>query len=178
MNKEEVARGGEGIINKPGGRFELIWIDRYARDALSATIRDIRKERKIHVEAYFNGNTWRVKNGIGEYSAEEIGVIEKVVQDGMNNEAIIACSKIGLEFMEGDFIWNEFLLKKREDADSLKSTVIAKIVNTGINRYIEFEKHLQGFQDGEILTYRRCEDGTSVIIKREVLNDPPRRRYL
>jgi len=165
MNKEEVARSGEGVINKPGSRFELIWIDRYDRDALSATIRDIRKERKIHVEAYFNGNTWRVKNRIEEYSAEEIEIIEKVIQDGMNEETIIACSKIGLEFMEGDFIWNVFLLKKREDADSLKSTVRAKIVNTGINRYIEFEKHLQGFQDGEILTYRRCEDGTSVIVK-------------
>ena len=165
MNKEEVAQSGEGVINKPGGRFELIWIDRYDRDALSATIRDIGKERKIYVEAHFNGNTWRVKNGIEEYSAEEIEIIEKVIQDGMNNETLIACSKIGLEFMEGDFIWNEFLLKKREDADSLKSTVIAKVVNTGINCYIEFEEHLQGFQDGESLTYHKCQDGTSVIVK-------------
>jgi len=165
MNKEEVAQSGEGVINKPGGRFELIWIDRYDRDALSATIRDIGKERKIYVEAHFNGNTWRVKNGIEEYSAEEIEIIEKVIQDGMNNETLIACSKIGLEFMEGDFIWNEFLLKKREDADSLKSIVIAKVVNTGINCYIEFEEHLQGFQDGESLTYHKCQDGTSVIVK-------------
>ena len=165
MNREEVARSGEGVTNKPDGGFELIWIDRYDRDALSATIRDIRKERKIHMEAYFNGNTWRVKNGIEEYSAEEIEIIEKVIQNGMNDETIIACSKIGLEFMEGDFVWNEFLLKKREDADSLKSIVIAKIVNTGINRYIEFEEHLQGFRDGEILIYHRCEDGTSVIVK-------------
>ena len=165
MNKRDIARSGEGVINKPSGRFELIWIDRYDRDALSATIRDIRKERKIHMEAYFNGNTWRVKNGIEEYSAEEIEIIEKVIQNGMNDETIIACSKIGLEFMEGDFVWNEFLLKKREDADSLKSTIIAKIVNTGINRYIEFEEYLQGFRDGEILTYHKCQDGTSVIVK-------------
>jgi len=40
-----------------------------------------------------------------------------------------------------------------------------RIVNTGINRYIEFEEHLQGFKDGEILTYHKCQDGTSVIVK-------------
>jgi len=170
MNKRDIARSGEGVTNKPGGRFELIWIDRYDRDALSATIRDIEKEREIHVKACFNGNIWRVKDGIEEYSAEEIENIEKVIQNGMNDETIIACSKIGLEFMEGDFVWNEFLLKKREDADSLKSIIIAKIVNTGINRYIEFEEHLQGFRDGEILTYHKCQDGTSVIVKREIVN--------
>jgi len=41
----------------------------------------------------------------------------------------------------------------------------AKIVNTGISHYIEFEKHLQGFKDGEVLTYRKCQDGTSVILR-------------
>ncbi len=55
--------------------------------------------------------------------------------------------------------------KEREEGEDLDSTVRVKIVNAGINRYIEFENHLQGFQDGEILTYRRCEDGTSVIVK-------------
>jgi len=57
------------------------------------------------------------------------------------------------------------LFSKREDADDLESTIRAKIVNTGINRYIEFEEHLQGFQDGESLTYHKCQDGTSVIVK-------------
>ncbi len=97
MNKEEVARSGEGIINKPGGRFELIKIKKYESKVLRAIVQDAEEER--------------------------------------------------------------------EEADNLDSRVRAKIVNTGINRYIEFEKHLQGFQDGEILTYRKCEDGTSVIVR-------------
>jgi len=97
MNKEEVARSGEGIINKPGSRFELVEINRYESKALRTTIRDAEEER--------------------------------------------------------------------EESDDLNSRIKAKIVNTGINRYIEFKEHLQGFRDGEILTYRRCEDGTSVIVK-------------
>jgi len=83
----------------------------------------------------------------------------------MDDRIITECDKLGLEVMEADFVWNLFLFSKREDADDLESTIRAKIVNTGINRYIEFEEHLQGFQDGEILTYRRCQDGTSVIVK-------------
>jgi len=97
MNKEEVARSGEGTINKPGGRFELIEIRRYESKVLRATIRDAEEEK--------------------------------------------------------------------EESDDLDSRIKAKVVNTGINRYIEFKEHLQGFQDGEILTYRKCEDGTSVIVK-------------
>ena len=97
MNKEEAARSGEGVRNKPKRIFELIEIRRYESKVLRTTIRDAEEER--------------------------------------------------------------------EESDDLDSRVKAKIVNAGINRYIEFEEHLQGFQDGEILTYHRCEDGTSVIIK-------------
>jgi len=97
MNKEEVARSGEGVRNKPKRIFKLIEIRRYENKVLRATIRDAEEER--------------------------------------------------------------------EESDDLDSRVKAKIVNAGINRYIEFEEHLQGFQDGETLTYRRCEDGTSVIVK-------------
>jgi len=38
MNREEVARSGEGVINKPGSRFELIEIKRYESKTLGATI--------------------------------------------------------------------------------------------------------------------------------------------
>jgi len=165
MNKEEVARSGEGIINKPDGRFELIEIDRYESKALRATIQDTKKKEEIYVDVYFDGNTWKAKTGMEEYSPSDVEIIEQLIQNAMNDRIITECDKLGLEVMEADFVWNLFLFSKREDADNLKSTVRAKIVNTGINRYIEFEEHLQGFQDGEILTYRRCEDGTSVIVK-------------
>jgi len=167
MNKEEVARSGEGIINKPGSRFELIEINKYESKALRATIQDTEKKEEFYVDAYFDGNTWKAKTGMEEYPPSDVKIIEQAIQNAMNDRIITECDKLGLEVMEADFIWNLFLFSKREDvdADDLKSTVRAKIVNTGINRYIEFEKHLQGFQDGEILTYRRCEDGTSVIVK-------------
>ena len=167
MNKEEVARSGEGIINKPGGRFELIEIKRYESKTLRVTIQDIKKKEEFYVDAYFDGNTWKAKTGMEEYSLSDVKIIEQLIQNAMNDRIITECDKLGLEVMEADFLWNLFLFSKREDADAddLKSTVRAKIVNAGINRYIEFEKHLQGFQDGEILTYRRCEDGTSVIVK-------------
>jgi len=167
MNKEEVARSGEGIINKPGGRFELIEIKRYESKTLRVTIQDIKKKEEFYVDAYFDGNTWKAKTGMEEYSLSDVKIIEQLIQNAMNDRIITECDKLGLEVMEADFLWNLFLFSKREDADAddLKSTVRAKIVNAGINRYIEFEKHLQGFQDGEILTYRRCEDGTSVVVK-------------
>ena len=165
MNKEEVARGGEGVINKPGSRFELIEIDRYDCKALLATIQDVEKKKEFHVDAYFDGNTWKAKTGIEEYSSSDVEMIEQVIRNAMNDKIIAECDKLGLEIMDADFIWNLFLFSKREDVDDLESTIRAKIVNTGINRYIEFEEYLQGFQDGEVLTYRRCEDGTSVIVK-------------
>ena len=165
MNKEEVARSGEGIINKPGGRFELIEIKRYESKTLRVTIQDIKKKEEFYIDAYFDGNAWKARTGMEEYSPSDVEIIEQIIQNAMNDRMKTECDKLGLEVMEADFVWNLFLFSKREDADNLKSTVRAKIVNTGINRYIEFEKHLQGFQDGEILTYRRCEDGTSVIVK-------------
>jgi len=167
MNKEEVARSGEGIINKPGSRFELIEIKRHESKALRATIQDTEKKEEFYVDVYFDGNGWKAKTGMEEYSPSDVEIIEQVIQSIMNDRIITECDKLGLEVLEADFVWNLFLFSKREDvdADDLKSTVRAKIVNTGINRYIEFEKQLQGFQDGEILTYRRCEDGTSVIVK-------------
>ena len=165
MNKEEVARGGEGVINKPGSRFELIEIRRYESKTLRATIYDTEKKKEIYVDAYFDGNTWKAKTGMEEYSPSDVEIIKQVIQNAINDRIITECDKLGLEVMEADFIWNMFLFSKREDIDDLEPAVRAKIVNTGVNRYIEFEKHLQGFQDGEILTYRRCEDGTSVIVK-------------
>ena len=167
MNKEEVARSGEGIINKPGGRFELIEIKRYESKTLRVTIQDIKKKEEFYIDAYFDGNAWKARTGMEEYSPSDVEIIEQIIQNAMNDRIITECDKLGLEVMEADFVWNLFLFSKREDADAddLKSTVRAKIVNTGINRYIEFEEHLQGFRDGEILTYRRCENGTSVIVK-------------
>jgi len=165
MNREEVARSGEGVRNKPGSRFELIEIKTYESKALRAVIYDNEKQREIYVDAYFDGNTWKAKTGVEEYSPSDTGIIEWIILNAMNDKVIVEGNKLGLEVMEADFIWNLFLFSKREDVDDLESTVRAKIVNTGINRYIEFEEHLQGFQDGEVLTYRRCEDGTSVIVK-------------
>ena len=165
MNKREIAQSGEGIINKPGSRFELIEINRYESKALRATIQDIKKKEEFYVDAYFDGNTWKAKTGMEEYPSSDVEIIEQTIQNAMNDKIIAECDKLGLEVMEADFVWNLFLFSKREDVDNLKSTVRAKIINTGINRYIEFEEHLQGFQDEEILTYRRCEDGTSVIVK-------------
>jgi len=166
MNKEEVARSGEGAINKPGSRFELIEIKRYESKALGATIYDTEKKKDIYVNACFDGNTWKAKTGVDEYSPCDTRVIERIILNAMNDKIIIESGKLGLEIEKADFMWNLFLFSKREDTDDLKSLVRAKIVNTGINRYIEFEEHLQGFRDGEILTYRKCEDGTSVIVKR------------
>ena len=165
MSKEEAARSGEGVINKPGGRFELIEIKRYESKALRAVIYDNEKQREIYVDAYFDGNTWKAKTGVEEYSPSDTGIIEWIILNAMNDKVIVEGNKLGLEVMEADFIWNLFLFSKREDVDDLESTVRAKIVNTGINRYIEFEEHLQGFQDGESLTYHKCQDGTSVIVK-------------
>jgi len=165
MNKEEVARSGEGAINKPGSRFELIEIKRYESKTLRATIYDTEKKKEIYVDAYFDENAWKAKTGIEEYSPSDTGIIERIILNAMNDKVIVEGSKLGLEVMDADFIWNLFLFSKREDVNDLESTIRAKIVNTGINRYIEFEEQLQGFQDGEILTYRRCEDGTSVIVK-------------
>ena len=42
----------------------------------------------------------------------------------------------------------------------------AKVVNTGINQYIEFENRIAGFKDGETLEYRACQDGTAVIVRK------------
>ena len=106
-----------------------------------------------------------VSPSLEEYSPSDTGVIERIILNAMNDKMIIESGKLGLEIEKADFMWNLFLFSKRKDVDNPGYTVRAKIVNTGINRYIEFEKHLQGFQDGEILTYRRCEDGTSVIVK-------------
>ena len=165
MNKEKVARSGEGIINKPGGRFELIEIKRYESKTLGATICDTEKKKDIYVNACFDGNTWKAKTGVEECSPSDTGVIEQIILNAMNDKMIIESGKLGLEIEKADFMWNLFLFSKRKDVDNPGYTVRAKIVNTGINRYIEFEKYLQGFQDGEILTYRKCEDGTSVIVK-------------
>jgi len=165
MNKEEVAQGGEGVINKPDSRFELIEIKRYESETLRATIHDTEKKKEIYVDAYFDGNAWKAKTGMEEYSSSDVRIIECIILNAMNNKIIVECSKLGLEIEKADFVWNLFLFSKREDIDDVEPAVRAKIVNTGINRYIEFEKHLQGFQDGEILTYHRCEDGTSVVVK-------------
>jgi len=235
MNKEEVARSGEGMINKPGSRFELIEIKRYESKTLRATIQDTKKKEEFYVDAYFDGNRWKARTGVEEYSSSDVETIEQIIQNAMNDRIITECNKLGLEVMEADFTWNLFLFRRRE-VNNLESSVKAKIVkdifsrsfyyqakqdserqtkkrtdgnytckncghsdyyygsplwvqkcrkchkpiglkeekviqvktkivNTGINRYIEFKEHLQGFQDGEILTYRKCEDGTSVIVK-------------
>ncbi len=42
----------------------------------------------------------------------------------------------------------------------------AKVVNTGINQYIEFENRIAGFKDGETLEYRASQDGTAVIVRK------------
>ena len=165
MDREEVARSGEGVINKPNSRFELIEIKRYESKALRATVYDTEKKKEIYVDAYFDGNTWKAKTGTEEYSPSDTGIIEWIIQNAIHDEIIIECNKLGLEIMEADFIWNLFLFSKREDMNDVEPAVRAKIVNTGINRYIEFEEHLQGFRDGEILTYHKCQDGTSVIVK-------------
>ena len=149
MNKEEVARSGEGVINKPDSRFELIEINRYESKVLRATIQDIKKKEEFYVDAYFDGNTWKAKTGMEEYSPSDLEIIEQLIQNAMDDRIITECDKLGLEVMEADFVWNLFLFSKREDADDLESTIRAKIVNTGINRYIEFEEYLQGFRDGE-----------------------------
>ena len=165
MNKEEVARSGEGAINKPGSRFELIEIKRYESKTLRATIQDTKKKEEFYVDAYFDGNRWKARIGVEGYSPSDVEIIEQIIQNAMNDRIITECNKLGLEVMETDFVWNLFLFSKREDVDDLKSAVRAKIVSTGINKYIEFEEHLQGFQDGESLTYHKCQDGTSVIVK-------------
>ena len=165
MTKEIDAQSGEGVINKPDSRFELIEIKRYESKTLRATIHDTEKKKEIYVDAYFDGNAWKAKTGMEEYSPSDTRIMEWIIQNAMNDKIIVESSKLGLEIEKADFVWNLFLFSKREDIDDLKSAVRAKIVNTGINRYIEFEEHLQGFQDGEILTYRKCEDGTSVIVK-------------
>jgi len=165
MNKEKVARSGEGVINKPGSRFELIEIDRYDSKALLARLQDIEKKRNFYVDAYSDGDVWKAKTGIEEYSSSDVEMIEQVIQNAMNDRVITECDKLGLVLMEADFIWNMFLFRQREDSHDLNLTVRAKVVNTGINRYIEFEEHLQGFRDGEILIYHKCQDGTSVIVK-------------
>ena len=165
MNKEEIARSGEGVINKPDSRFELIEINRYESKALRATIQDTEKKEEFYVDAYFDGNTWKARTGMEGYSPSDVEIIEQIIQNAMNDRIITECNKLGLEVMEADFVWNLFLFSKREDVDDLKSAVRAKIVSTGINKYIEFEEHLQGFQDGESLTYHKCQDGTSVIVK-------------
>jgi len=42
----------------------------------------------------------------------------------------------------------------------------AKVINTGINQYIEFENRITGFKDGETLEYQTCQDGTAVIVRK------------
>ena len=165
MNKRDIARSGEGVINKPSGRFELIEIKRYESKTLGATIYDTEKKKEIYVDAYFDGNAWKAKTGIEEYSPSDTGIIEWIILKAMNDKMIIESGKLGLEIEKADFMWNLFLFSKRKDVDNPGYTVRAKIVNTGINRYIEFEEHLQGFRDGETLTYHKCQDGTSVIVK-------------
>ena len=118
MDREEAARSGEGVINKPNSRFELIEIKRYESKALRATIQDTEKKKEIYVDAYFDGNTWKAKTGIEEYSSSDVGIIEWIIQNAMNDEIIIECNKLGLEIMEADFIWNMFLFRQREDAVS------------------------------------------------------------
>ncbi|RLC80414.1 MAG: hypothetical protein DRI61_05810, partial [Chloroflexi bacterium] len=61
MNKEKIARSGEGVINKPDSRFELIEIKRYESKTLRATIHDTEKKKEIYVDAYFDGNAWKAK---------------------------------------------------------------------------------------------------------------------
>jgi len=43
--------------------------------------------------------------------------------------------------------------------------VVVKIVNTGINTYIELPEKILQFSDGERLEYREAQDGTAVIVK-------------
>jgi len=168
MNKETIAQGGERNINKPESRFEVLEIDRYDHKALLAKIQDIERKKEFHVDAYFDGDVWKAKTGMEEYSPSDIEIIEQIIQNAMNNKTITECNKLGLELMEADFIWNIFLFGKREEVNNLESAIKAKIVNTGINRYIEFEEHLQGFKNGEILEYQTCQDGTAVIIRKYV----------
>ena len=85
MNKEEVARSGEGVINKPGSRFELIEIRRYESKTLRATIYDTEKKKEIYVDAYFDGNTWKARTGMEGYSPSDVEIIEQIIQNAMND---------------------------------------------------------------------------------------------
>ena len=105
MNKEEVARSGEGVINKPGSRFELIEINRYESKVLRATIQDIKKKEEFYVDAYFDGNTWKAKTGMEEYSPSDLEIIEQLIQNAMDDRIITECDKLGLEVMEADFVY-------------------------------------------------------------------------
>jgi len=164
MNKEDLARGGERIINEPGGKFEVVELKRCESNTLRATIQDIDRKKEFCVDVYFDGKTWKAKTEIGEYALNDVETIEQLINNAINDETIIECDKLGLELIEADYFWNMFLFSKREDVKP-EPTIKAKIVNTGITPYIEFEKHLQGFKDGEVLTYRKCQDGTAVIVK-------------
>ncbi len=53
---------------------------------------------------------------------------------------------------------------KNEEVKTVREVVV-KIVNTGINTYIELPEKIPQFSDGERLEYREAQDGTAVIVK-------------
>ena len=144
MGAKEAGGGDRGIkkpvesdVKKNGdvSRFELDEINHYEKDALRAKIRDTLKEQDFFVDVFFEEGQWKIDFEMRnrEYSMKDLQCIERIIQNAMHDEIIKECSKLGLEILEVDYLWNTFLFKKIDNADSA-NTLKAKLVNTGIKR--------------------------------------------
>jgi len=133
MNKEEVARSGEGVINKP----------------VEFDIEETGNTRYYHVTRKTDGR---------EFTC--------VVFYDANSDSfdmfVDACDEGVVTEEERDVIENLISNLSKKHFEEIK----AKVVNTGINQYIEFENRIAGFKDGETLEYRACQDGTAVIVRK------------
>ena len=146
MNGEDSARSGEGVINKP----------------VEFDIEETGNTRYYHVTRKTDGR---------EFTC----VVFYDANSDSSDIFVDACDEEIVTEEERDVIEsgiNNLLNKQIDDNNTCQmngkivGVEMVKIVNTGVNKYIEFENKIAGFKDGEALEYRACQDGTAVIVRK------------
>ena len=133
MDREDNARSGEGVINKP----------------VEFDIEETGNTRYYHVTRKTDGK---------EFTC----VVFYDANSDSSDIFVDACDEEIVTEEERDAIENIISNLSKKYIEEIK----AKVVNTGINQYIEFKNRIAGFKDGETLEYRACQDGTAVIVRK------------
>ena len=139
MDREDSARSGEGVINKP----------------VEFDIKETGNTRYYHVTRKTDGREFTC---IVFYDANSDSF----------DMFVDACDEGIVTEEERDAIENIISNLSKKQIEDNTIQIKAKVVNTGINQYIEFKDRIAGFKDGEALEYRTCQDGTAVIVRSKI----------